>query len=328
MKNCKKYFLLFICILISFAIYAEDITISLDDLPEIPELKSKDTIFREYSDIVLENYQIMASRANSANRNKNNSESSKTEPQILFFKYTVKQGDGMDTILKLAARCNVTQETIATINNLSNAKENLTGKTLILPTVRGLFISANSDNSIHVLLRNRTDLDLQNINVWYNYKTLKFAFFPNTTFTPSERAYFLDATLALPIDAGLAYVSSNFGRRKNPFSGEWKNHNGIDFAAPDGTPVKAVKNGIVSACVKDDPTFGNYIIVRHNTNNMTSVYAHLSEMCIKAKDEVLTGEIIGYVGHTGMVTGSHLHFEIKIGGEAEDPAKMLHLNNL
>ena len=111
--------------------------------------------------------------------------------------------------------------------------------------------------------------------------------------------------------------------RKNPFSGKWKNHKGVDFAAAEGTPVRAVKNGTVSFVKKNDTTFGNYIILKHEDNSMTSVYAHMSRLAASEGDPVRRGDIIGYVGSTGMATGPHLHFEIRFGGVAEDPEKLL-----
>ena len=145
--------------------------------------------------------------------------------------------------------------------------------------------------------------------------------------SPTERAYFLDSSLRLPLDIGTYWVSSEFGKRKNPLSGQIKNHNGIDLAAPVGTPVYAIKDGSAYCCIYGDKELGNYIILSHDMGKMTSVYAHLSEICIKQYQNVRKGDIIGYVGETGMATGPHLHFEIRQGGVPQDPRTKLRLDN-
>lgn len=281
--------------------------INLEKLPEIPSLSSRDDIFKEYSAVLDENYKFIA-------------QGEEDDVLLLFFKCTVPKDMNL---LSLAARCNVPYETIATLNHLENGSKSLEGKTIIIPTVPGLFISEVSKDNLQVILKNRCFEILQNTDTCYNIGNENFIFLQNQRFTPTERAYFLDTNLGLPVDSELSYISSSFGPRKNPFSGIWKNHKGVDFAASEGVPVYAVKNGKVSLTVENDTTFGNYIIISHDTGNMTSVYAHLSKMSVKYGQTVKRGDVIGYVGKTGMVTGPHLHFEIRFGGVAEDPEKLL-----
>ena len=91
-----------------------------------------------------------------------------------------------------------------------------------------------------------------------------------------------------------------------------------------GTPdVYAIKDGAVYVSVPDDAEFGNYVILSHDTGKLTSVYAHLQKIIVEQYQTVKKGEIIGYVGHTGMATGDHLHFEIRQGGKPEDPRQKL-----
>lgn len=279
--------------------------ISLEKLPQIPNLSSRDDIFKEYSAVLDENYKFL---------------SAGEEPLLLFFKCTVPKDMNL---LSLAARCNIPYETIATLNHIENGSKTLEGKTIILPTVPGLFINEVSKDNLQVILRTRCFEILQNPDTCYNIGNENFIFLQNQRFTPTERAYFLDTSLGLPVDSSLSYISSSFGPRKNPFSGQWKNHKGVDFAASEGVPVYAVKNGKVSLALENDATFGNYIIISHDSGNMTSVYAHLSRMSVKYGQTVKRGDVIGYVGQTGMVTGPHLHFEIRFGGVAEDPEKLL-----
>lgn len=304
MKKLNLFLVLFSLILAS-SLYAEPGTVRKERLPEIPSLSSRDEIFKEYSAIVDENYQLL---------------SSGKEPLMLFFKYTVPPSENL---LSIAARSNIPYDTIATLNGISGNSEKLTGKELLLPTVPGLFIDTKGRGNLQSILNSSKIENLQKENLCYNIGTETFVFLKNERFSPTERAYFLDATLGLPVDASLSYISSGFGMRKNPFSGKWKNHKGVDFAAAEGTPVRAVKNGTVSFAKKNDTTFGNYIILKHEDNSMTSVYAHMSRLAAFEGDTVRRGDIIGYVGSTGMATGPHLHFEIRFGGVAEDPEKLL-----
>jgi hypothetical protein len=114
-------------------------------------------------------------------------------------------------------------------------------------------------------------------------------------------------------------ISSVFGMREHPIFGKWKRHTGIDYAAPMGTPVRAIGDGVVVAVGKNGG-YGNMIDIRHK-NGYVSRYGHLSRFAkgLHRGEHVAMGQTIGYVGMTGWATGPHLHFEIRINGEAHDP---------
>ena len=281
------------------------IKIEKDKLPVIESLSPAraNTVFKEYCSIVESN-----KKAISAGR----------EPETMFFLY---KNTERFTFQGLAARCSITQETLATLNQIENAQDDIKGKTLILPVIDGIFISIDRGiNSIEVLLQeNYSTQTLTKNNIYYNIDGRDYLFLRSKRFTPTERAYFLDSALRLPLDNGSYWVSSEFGKRKNPFSGEMKDHNGIDLAADEGTPVYAIKDGAVYTVIENDGVFGNYIILSHDQGKMTSVYAHLSKALVERYQSVKKGDVIGYVGQTGQATGPHLHFEIRKGGKAEDP---------
>lgn len=287
------------------------IIIEKDKLPVLESLSPSraNTILKDYNNIVESN-----SKAISAGR----------EPEIMFFKYTNNE---RFTFQGLAARCCITQETLATLNQIENAQDDIKGQTLILPVVSGIFIPVERGiNSIEILLQeNYSSHALTKTNIYYNINGRDYLFLRSKRFTPTERAYFLDSSLRLPLDNDSFWVSSEFGKRKNPFSGEMKNHNGIDLAAAEGTPVYAIKDGAVYAAIEKDPEFGNYIILSHDLGKMTSVYAHLSKITVDRYQYVKKGDVIGYVGQTGKATGPHLHFEIRTGGKAEDPRIKLNI---
>ena len=114
-------------------------------------------------------------------------------------------------------------------------------------------------------------------------------------------------------------ISSNFGMRQHPIHRNWRAHNGVDFAAPTGTPIRASGDGVVEF-IGSRGGFGKLIVLRH-ANNIKTLYAHQSRFArgLKRGDRVAQGEVIGYVGMTGWATGPHLHYEFHINDKPVDP---------
>ena len=114
-------------------------------------------------------------------------------------------------------------------------------------------------------------------------------------------------------------VSSKFGKRMHPIHKRWKLHNGIDFAAPTGTPIRATGDGVVEFIGRKGG-YGKTIVLRH-PNNITTLFAHQSRFAkaLKKGDRVAQGEIIGFVGSTGWSTGPHLHYEFRVNNKPVDP---------
>jgi murein DD-endopeptidase MepM/ murein hydrolase activator NlpD len=127
----------------------------------------------------------------------------------------------------------------------------------------------------------------------------------------SKRHAFLAAPLAF------SRITSGFSMRMHPILGIWKQHLGVDYGAPIGTPVRCVGDGVVSfAGVQNG--YGNVIMVQHSGDRMT-VYAHLSRIDVHKGERVEQGQHIGDVGMTGWATGPHLHFEFRLHGQQQDP---------
>ena len=115
-------------------------------------------------------------------------------------------------------------------------------------------------------------------------------------------------------------ITSYFGSRNDPFTGQPSYHDGTDIAAPAGTPVLAAAAGTVETANGTDPWgggYGYYIKIRHN-GSLETLYAHCSAICVSAGQRVKQGEVIGYVGMTGNSTGNHLHFEVRADGRKTD----------
>jgi murein DD-endopeptidase MepM/ murein hydrolase activator NlpD len=114
-------------------------------------------------------------------------------------------------------------------------------------------------------------------------------------------------------------ISSGFAMRVHPISGQWKQHKGVDFAAPIGTPIRASGDGVVDF-VGTQNGYGNVIVLKH-WNNYSTAYAHMSRFAsgLRKGSKVSQGDVIGYVGMTGWATGPHLHYEFRINNEPRDP---------
>jgi murein DD-endopeptidase MepM/ murein hydrolase activator NlpD len=123
---------------------------------------------------------------------------------------------------------------------------------------------------------------------------------------------------AAPLDNALR-VTSNFGMRRHPILGFTRMHQGVDFGAREGAPVLAAEDGVVTTAGWGGG-YGNVIRIRHAAGWATG-YAHLSRYApgIAPGVHVTRGEVIGFVGHTGLATGPHLHFEVSLNGVKLDP---------
>jgi murein DD-endopeptidase MepM/ murein hydrolase activator NlpD len=121
--------------------------------------------------------------------------------------------------------------------------------------------------------------------------------------------------LASPLE--FSRVTSGFAMRMHPIFNSWKQHNGVDYGAPQGTPVRTIGDGVVEFAGWQNG-YGNVVHVKHGNERLT-VYAHLSRIDVVQGQRIEQGATIGAVGQTGWATGPHLHFEVKIDGQQQDP---------
>jgi murein DD-endopeptidase MepM/ murein hydrolase activator NlpD len=124
---------------------------------------------------------------------------------------------------------------------------------------------------------------------------------------------------ATPVSGG--DYSSNFGWRIDPFTGKNAMHEGVDFMAPQGTPIMASAAGVV-VYAGFHPEYGNMVEIDHG-NDIVTRYGHASRLLVKVGQVVRRGQEIGEVGSTGRSTGSHLHFEVRYKGIAQNPRRFL-----
>ena len=135
---------------------------------------------------------------------------------------------------------------------------------------------------------------------------------PDSTRTPT-------GTLQWPLPVA-GTITSQFGHRVDPITGEVSSHTGTDIACAEGTPILAAADGVVTVANGLDSwggSYGYYIKINHG-GGLETLYAHCSSICVTTGQQVQAGEVIGYVGHTGRATGNHLHFEVHINGVRRD----------
>ena len=126
-------------------------------------------------------------------------------------------------------------------------------------------------------------------------------------------------TLQWPLPVAGA-ITSQFGHRVDPITGEVSSHTGTDIACAEGTPILAAADGIVTVANGLDSwggSYGYYIQIDHGSG-LETLYAHCSSICVTTGQQVQSGEVIGYVGHTGRATGNHLHLEVSVDGNRAD----------
>ena len=144
---------------------------------------------------------------------------------------------------------------------------------------------------------------------------------PDSTRTPT-------GTLQWPLPVA-GTITSQFGHRVDPITGEVSSHTGTDIACGEGTPILAAADGIVTVANGLDSwggSYGYYIQIDHG-GGLETLYAHCSSICVTTGQQVQVGEVIGYVGHTGRATGSHLHLEVWVGRRRKDAMSFFNVYN-
>ena len=124
--------------------------------------------------------------------------------------------------------------------------------------------------------------------------------------------------LASPME--FSRVTSGFAMRFHPILQNWRAHNGVDYGAPTGTPVRSVADSVVESAGRQNG-YGNVVQLLHG-NGKSTLYAHLSRIDVRKGQHVEQGQRIGAVGATGWATGPHLHFEFRVDGRFQDPLKI------
>jgi murein DD-endopeptidase MepM/ murein hydrolase activator NlpD len=273
--------------------------------PVISRMDTRDTGFRQYINDVENNRRLLVRM----------STVEQAAANLTIYQYTTRQGDDLFSV---AARCNIPYSALASLNRLNNPTSLEPGKVLLLPSCPGLYIPSGLDSDLEKLIGVSRLASQESIRLRINNEI--FYFFPGADFTPAERAFFLNAGFfRFPLRT--YRLTSSYGIRENPVTGNVSMHHGIDLAAPEGTEVYSVADGVVVE-IGEDAIYGIYIIISHQ-NRWTSIYGHLQKVETVLQASVRSGTLIGRVGTTGQSTGPHLHFELRQDGRAINPSGRL-----
>ncbi len=233
--------------------------------------------------------------------------------------YKVNKGDTVSTI---AARNNLSIDSIISLNKLANVKRLYVGQTIRIPNMDGIAHTVTKGETLGGIAKaqgvpieailDANDLETDVLTVGMSL------FIPGARMRRDELKMAMGEFFIRPIPGRL---TSGFGWRNDPFTGQRSYHNGIDISARRGTPVKAGMDGRVSS-LGTNGVFGNYIIMSHSGGYQT-LYAHLHTRSVKKGQYVLQGSVIGGVGSTGRSTGPHLHFSVYRNGRAINPLQFI-----
>jgi murein DD-endopeptidase MepM/ murein hydrolase activator NlpD len=243
-----------------------------------------------------------------------------SKPQMLLsFSYRIREGD---TIGALAQTYGLNPDTLLSLNNIKNSRLIQIGRMLRIPNQDGILHTVKQGDSL-ASIAEKYDADADSIltaNELFS-ETINAG---TTLFVPGAR---LSRTDLQEINGDLfiwpvrGYITSPYGYRLSPFTGERQFHSGLDIGAPQGVPVRAGMAGRVSS-VGFDGVSGNYVVITHHSGYRT-LYAHLSVIRTKTGAYVRGGDIIGDVGSTGLSTGPHLHFTVYKNGVTVNPRSLI-----
>jgi len=142
----------------------------------------------------------------------------------------------------------------------------------------------------------------------------------------SQKELLVDIPTLWPLKDVRGNITQYFGPSIHPFTGQWYLHKGIDIAWGYGVPIVATANGTVETIGNDVHGFGIYIILRHKYGFYTR-YAHLQKVTVQKGQYVRRGQVIAFMGNSGLSTGPHLHYEVRIGTQVVNPIKFLNIES-
>jgi LysM repeat protein len=241
---------------------------------------------------------------------------------VSYTTYTVQRGD---TVSGLSVRFGLKNiSTLIAANSIGNVRELYSGQKLKNPSMDGLNYTVEKSDTL-AGLSSRYNIaveDLLDVNdlATETLQPGQVIFVPGAELDSTTLRKAMGELFALPL-RGKYRLTSGFGYRRDPFTGVRQHHNGLDMAAPLGTPIRSAMIGRVVTKGWSN-IYGNYIIINHG-NGYQTLYGHLSKIQVRKDQVVNQGSQIGLVGSTGYSTGAHLHFTVYRNGKLINPVTVL-----
>lgn len=239
---------------------------------------------------------------------------------LSFVIYAVSRGD---TLSGIAERFNLRTDTLITFNDIKRSRALQIGAQLKIPNQDGLQYKVKDKDTLDAIAEKfevpAQDILKANRIFEADFKPGALVFLPGARLDDAKLREINGDLFRWPVGG---YISSGYGYRRDPFTGQRSFHNAIDIAAAEGAPVRAAMEGRVSATGYSSGS-GNYISISHHTGYST-VYAHLKAIHVEEGQWVSQGQSIGAAGNTGYSTGVHLHFVVFQWGRSINPLYVLH----
>lgn len=269
--------------------------------PQIAALSRQDPLFIQHEQGIAEYYR----RASGAQE----------LPPLLIYRY---ERESDETLFGIAARLSLPYSAIASLNRLSTPELG-SRRQILIPSLPGVFVPLTPQSDLEHVMHDLRKERAARIVMIRDEQEIPFRFFAGEDFLPEERIGFLSVLFRHPLPDG--DLTSPFGPRTNPITRQWSFHGGVDYAARAGTSVLASRGGEVVEIGEND-ILGKYVILAHS-GGFRTLYGHLQSVSVTLNQQVRSGMMLGAVGSTGLVTGPHLHFEIRQRGQRRDPETML-----
>lgn len=241
---------------------------------------------------------------------------------LSYISYRVRKGDMIGVI---AQNFGVTQDSIISVNSIRSSRNIQIGQFLKVPTMPGILYTVKKDGETAQSIAEKHEVDAEkfaavnHVALTDSYSAGDSVFVPDAALDWATRQEINGDLFKKPIHARW-YKSSSFGWRASPFTGARSYHSGVDMACPTGTSIYAAMAGKVTA-TGYNATYGNYVIVAHNSGYKT-LYGHMSAILCTKGEYVNQDTRIGKVGSTGMSTGPHLHFTVFKNGKQINPENL------
>ncbi|MDR3356500.1 MAG: M23 family metallopeptidase [Spirochaetaceae bacterium] len=238
---------------------------------------------------------------------------------LIYSSYTVQPGDMIGFI---SSNFGLNQDTLISVNGISNTRSVQVGKKLLIPNQDGIMHKVSRGETLNGIAEKYMvhAAAIVTANELFSEKVNA----GTEIFIPNAK---LDSTRLQEINGDLfiwpvrGRITSGYGYRKSPITGLRSFHSGIDISANTGVPIKAAMAGrVISAGYND--VFGYYVVISHHSNYRT-LYGHMSLIRTETGAYVRTGAVIGDVGNTGQSRGAHLHFQVYKNGLTVNPIRLM-----
>jgi len=267
-------------------------------------------IFPEKIEITREENTTAAAESDKTAANASvNTETASHHGMLVTFEWQQHRVLRGESVSEIAQKYKVSVGAVIASNNISNARRLQEGSLLRIPNIDGIPYQIQRGDSLSRISASfnvplEVILDVNDVKS-DNIKPGETLFIPGARMNDIDLRMSLGELFMFPLP-GRRFITSNYGMRKDPFTGSLQFHDGVDFRANTGTTVMAALDGVISV-TGENWLYGKYIIMSHS-NGYKTLYAHLNSFNVKQGDRVARGRKIAETGNTGYSTGPHLHF--------------------